>query len=79
MAVLLGGVGPTPISALEWKSARPELVSLADDIWLLCVLHEEALHRKRSADMYFEPVVLEAEHLSGMIRITDVQISKVVR
>jgi hypothetical protein len=76
MAILLESVGPTPISALEWKAGRPELATLADDIWLLCVLHEEALHRKRSAAVYFEPVMLEIERLSGMIRIIDIQISR---
>lgn len=79
MADLLQSVGSTPVSVLEWKTARPELVSLADDIWLLCVLHEEALHRKRSAGVHFEPVMLETERLSGMIRITDIWIWKVAQ
>ncbi|HIC7214459.1 hypothetical protein [Burkholderia stabilis] len=77
MAILIESVGATPISVLAWKAARPELASLADDIWLLCVIHEEALHRKRSVAVHFEPVMLETEHLSGQIRITDIHISKV--
>lgn len=77
MAALLGSVGETPISALAWKAARPELTSLDDDIWLLCLLHEEALHRKRCAGVHFESVTLETERLSGLIRICDIQISKV--
>ncbi|HEM7878656.1 hypothetical protein LGM58_22580 [Burkholderia contaminans] len=79
MATLIESAGAAPISALEWKAARPELTSLADDIWLLCVVHEEALNRKRSAALRFETVMLETEPLSGLIRITDVLISKVAR
>ncbi|MHA6847218.1 hypothetical protein [Ralstonia syzygii] len=76
MSALLEAVDATPISALTWKAERPEIAALDDDIWLLCLLHEEALHRKRSANVCFEPVAASADRLSGMIRITDILISK---
>lgn len=77
ISALLGHVGTTPISAITWKSDRPEIASLDNDIWLLCLLHEEALRRKRSVDVHFEPVTVSADRLSGTIRVTDILISKV--
>lgn len=76
MSTLLAAVDATPISALTWKAGCPEIASLDDDIWLLCLLHEEALRRKRSVDVRFEAVTVSADRLSGMIRITDIMISK---
>lgn len=79
ISALLGHVGKTPISAIAWKAERTEIKALDDGIWLLCLLHEEALRRKRSADMRFEPVTESADRLSGTILLTDILISKVTK
>jgi hypothetical protein len=79
MSALLGHVGTKPISALVWKAGRHEIAALDDDIWLLCLLHEDALRRKRTVDVHFEPITAFADSLSGTIRVTDILISRVPR
>ncbi len=72
---LLLGVGENPLSALAWKKTRQELDKLGDDIWLLCLLHEESLHRRRSENIRFEPVLAPSGPLSGMLLVRDIVIS----
>ncbi|XLZ71482.1 hypothetical protein ABT364_05800 [Massilia sp. SR12] len=76
LAQLLAGVGERPVSALAWKAQHQELAGLDDDIWLLCLLHEGALRRRRSANVHFEPVVVDAEPLCGNIVVTDLLLSR---
>jgi hypothetical protein len=73
---LLADVGEVPVSALAWKAQRRDLAQLDDDIWLLCLLHEGSLRRRRSADVNFEPITVDTEPLCGNIYVTDLLLSK---
>lgn len=77
ISALLDHVGTAPISAIKWKTAQPEICMLDNDIWLLCLLHEDALRRKRSINLRFEPITASTDRLSGTIKVTDILISKV--
>ncbi|GJI93627.1 hypothetical protein RugamoR57_03450 [Duganella caerulea] len=79
LAALLGELGDAPVSALAWKAHKHELARLDDDIWLLCLLHEGSLKRRRSADVSFDPVTLETDPLCGNIYVTDILLSRVRR
>jgi hypothetical protein len=74
---LLADLGEVPVSALAWKAQRRDLAQLDDDIWLLCLLHEGSLRRKRSADVNFQPITVDTEPLCGNIYVTDLLLSKV--
>jgi hypothetical protein len=76
VVAMLDSVGATPISALAWKASRSEISALDNDIWLLCLLHEEAKDLKRNAGVRFEQVTEPVERLSGMIPVTDIRISR---
>lgn len=73
---LLDQLGPAPTSAVAWKASRDDLAQVPDDIWILCLLHEQALRRARSADVMFEPMTTPLEPLSGVIPVTDILLSK---
>lgn len=77
LAALLADLGDVPVSALAWKAQRRDLAQLDDDIWLLCLLHEGSLRRRRSADVNFEPITVNTEPLCGNIYVTDLLLSKV--
>lgn len=68
----LNGLEASPCSAVAWKKARPELETLEDEIWLLCLLHEESLRRRRTAKVRFKQILAPSEPLSGMLRILDI-------
>jgi hypothetical protein len=76
LANLLAELGEKPVSALTWKMQNPDLVHLEDDIWLLCLLHEGSLSRRRSADVTFEPVIMDAGPLCGNVYVTDLLLSR---
>jgi hypothetical protein len=77
LQVLLASLGDAPVSALAWKALHHEIAHLADDIWLLGLLHEGALRRRRSAHVSFEPVTIDTEPLCGNIYVTDILLSRV--
>jgi hypothetical protein len=70
--------GGEPVSALDWKRARPEYADLPDPIWLHCVLYEATLARRRTERVRFERVELPPPHaLSGNIVVRDVLVRRV--
>lgn len=77
LAALLAELGEAPVSALTWKVQHIDLAQLDDDIWLLCLLHEASLNRRRSAGVTFEPVIVDTEPLCGNIYVTDLLLSRV--
>jgi hypothetical protein len=77
LTALLSDLGETPVSALAWKVQHADLAQLDDDIWLLCLLHEGSLNRRRSADVAFEPVTIDTGPLCGNIYVTDLLLSRV--
>ncbi|MBV7539396.1 hypothetical protein KW842_26850 [Duganella sp. sic0402] len=77
LAAMLADLGDVPVSALAWKAQRRDLAHLDDDIWLLCLLHEGSLRRRRSADVSFDPITIDTELLCGNIYVTDLLLSKV--
>lgn len=76
IAAMMADLGETPVSALKWKAQQRDLAKLEDDIWLLCLLHEGTLRRRRSAHVRFEPVTIDTEPLCGNIYITDLLLSR---
>jgi hypothetical protein len=73
---LLRTVTQTPASVIEWKQDRPYLASIPNDIWLLCLLHEQSLKLQRSRGIQFEDVVVAGSPLSGCLSIRDILISR---
>lgn len=63
-----------PLSALVWKRAHPEWAALPDDIWLLCVLHEVGLSRRRTHAYRFERIEAPTSLLAGNIVVQDVRV-----
>jgi hypothetical protein len=47
-----------------------------DDIWLLCILHEQSLKLQRSKGIQFEDVIVAGPFLSGCLSIRDILISR---
>lgn len=76
---LLTGAGATPVSALEWKSGNAGIAELDNDIWLLCLLHEEEKNLSRHKALRFEHVTGAAARLSGVIALTDIVVSRPAR
>lgn len=77
LAAMLAELGDVPVSALAWKALHRDLAQFDDDIWLLCLLHEGSLRRRRSADVNFDPVIIDTEPMCGNICVTDLFLSKV--
>lgn len=73
---MLENVGATPVSALEWKADNIEVAALDNDIWLLCLLHEEEKNLGRHAALRFEHTTENAERLSGVILLADIVVSR---
>lgn len=73
---LLAELGEAPMSAIAWKAQHRDLAQFDDDIWLLCLLHESALRRRRSADVSFEPITVDSDALCGNIYVTDLLLSR---
>jgi hypothetical protein len=78
VTAMLDNLEATPVSALEWKAGHAEIATLDDDIWLLCLLHEEEKNLARHATLRFEHVSGQAERLSGVIPITDIVVSRLI-
>jgi hypothetical protein len=78
VSVMLDNLDSTPVSALEWKAGHVEIATLDDDIWLLCLLHEEEKNLPRHATLRFEHVSGQAERLSGVIPLTDIVVSRLL-
>lgn len=69
--------GGETLSAVDWKRAHVEYADLPDPIWLLCVLYEETLARRRTEHIRFDRVELPASHpLSGNIVVRDVLVRR---
>jgi hypothetical protein len=77
LAEMLADIGDVPVSALAWKAQRRDLAQFDDDIWLLCLLHEGSLRRRRSVSVNFDPITIDTEPLCGNIYVTDLLLSKV--
>lgn len=75
---LLANAAEAPVSALAWKADQPHLAALPNDIWLLCLLHEEALRRRRTQGITFEQVIEQSDPLSGMLHVQDILVSRLV-
>lgn len=73
---LIATVGRQPVSAMSWKRRTPSISELPNDIWLLCLLHEESLRRQRTKDIRFEQILETAEPLSGMLKVRDILVSR---
>jgi hypothetical protein len=73
---MLEHVSATPVSALEWKASCAEVTTLDNDIWLLCLLHEEEKNLERHATLRFDHVIAEVEHFSGVISLADIVVSR---
>lgn len=73
---LITTVGKQPVSAMSWKRRTPSISDLPNDIWLLCLLHEESLHRRRTEGIRFEQLLVAAEPLSGMLKVRDILVSR---
>lgn len=74
---MLENLNVSPVSAVSWKSSRAEVAMIDDDIWLLCLLHEESKDLKRNARVRFEHITMPVANLSGTIHLTDILLSKV--
>jgi hypothetical protein len=61
---------------IEWKRNRPYLAAVPNDIWLLCILHEQSLKLQRSKGIQFEDVIVAGPFLSGCLSIRDILISR---
>ena len=73
---LITTVGKQPVSAMSWKRRTPSISDLPNDIWLLCLLHEESLRRRRTEGIRFEQILEAAEPLSGMLKVRDILVSR---
>lgn len=73
---LITTVGKEPVSAMSWKRRTPSISDLPNDIWLLCLLHEESLRRRRTEGIRFEQILEAAEPLSGMLKVRDILVSR---
>lgn len=73
---LITTVGKEPVSAMSWKRRTPSISDLPNDIWLLCLLHEESLRRRRTEGIRFEQILETAEPLSGMLKVRDILVSR---
>jgi hypothetical protein len=73
---MLEHVNATPVSALAWKASNSEVAALDNDIWLLCLLHEEEKYLERHASLRFDHVTAQVEHFSGVISLTDIVVSR---
>ncbi|MFM0473990.1 hypothetical protein [Paraburkholderia strydomiana] len=78
VASMLEHVSAAPLSALEWKGRYVDVATLDDDIWLLCLLHEEEKGLERHAALRFEHIAGQAERLSGVISLKDIVVSRTV-
>lgn len=76
VSAMLADVGAAPVSALKWKAANIEVAALDNDIWLLCLLHEEEKNLGRHAALRFEHGTVDAERLSGVISLKDIFVSR---
>lgn len=65
-----------PLSAMDWKRGQTRIADVADDIWLVCLLHEESLKRKRSLGIVFEQVIRTTDPLSGVLHLHDIRVSR---
>lgn len=74
---LLAAARNSPVSAMGWKRSDRELDEVADDIWLLCLLHESALQRSRSRTIRFEVITDKEPPLSGRVSVKDVVLLEV--
>lgn len=73
---LLRTATQAPASVIEWKRNRPYLAAVPNDIWLLCILHEQSLKLQRSKGIQFEDVIEAGPFLSGCLSIRDILISR---
>ncbi|MDB5800586.1 MAG: hypothetical protein JWL63_1525 [Rhodocyclales bacterium] len=73
---MLEGLGREAVSATAWKAGQAACAGIADDIWLLCLLHEEANGLARNASILFEHITLPTSRLSGNILLADIRLSK---
>lgn len=73
---LLRTATQAPASVIEWKRNRPYLAAVPNDIWLLCILHEQSLKLQRSKGIQFEDVIVAGPFLSGCLSIRDILISR---
>jgi hypothetical protein len=64
------------LSALDWKRRHPEFNELLDDIWMLCVLYEFGLNRKRHQPYRVERIEASANALAGNIVVRDIQVRR---
>jgi hypothetical protein len=66
----------TPLSAMVWKRGQKRIANVADDIWLVCLLHEESLKRRRTTGVVFEQVIEASDSLSGVLHLQDILVSR---
>lgn len=76
MQDFLAAAGSKPLSAMAWKRGQDRISNVADDIWLICLLHEQSLRRKRSAGLQFEQVIETDDPLSGVLHLQDILVSR---
>lgn len=74
---LITTVGKQPVSAMSWKLRTASISDLPSDIWLLCLLHEESLRRRRTEGIRFEQILDTAEPLSGMLKVRVILVSRI--
>lgn len=64
------------LSALDWKRRHTEFTKLPDDIWMLCVLYEFGLNRKRHQHYRVERIEAPAPVLAGNIVVRDIHVRR---
>lgn len=68
--------GEGMLSALDWKRRHPEFSELPNDIWMLCVLYESGLSRKREGRYRFDRIEVPAHPLAGNIVVRDIHVRR---